>query len=237
MRFWFTASQWLALLVAAGVGGCQRANYQLQPIAKTVCQPLPYAPALESAVVRIAAPPATQFIESHRELQRHPRQLAKSPLSVRMKTPLVVVRPPTTAARVATRAARLPQEPGPVTKPVRYRSRGIAILLAALSLTYLPLSLHNFYLGYYGRGALAIALVVIGTYLVVLSFLGSLFSGTGLVGLGLIGLAMLGGWFVWQVIDLVRIITKDLKPKNGEYNPQLFQTSPDAGSTSLPRTD
>ncbi len=236
MRFWFTTSQWLVLLVAAGMGGCQRASYQLQPVAEAVCQPLPCAPAPESAVVTIAAPPATQPIESQQAMRRQPRQLAKWPLKVRLKTPLVAARP-SAAAWAATRAARRPQEPGPVSKPVRYRSRGVAILLAALSLTYLPLSLHNFYLGYYGRGALAIALVITGTYLVVLGFLGSIFSGTALVGLVLTGLAVLGGWFVWQIIDLVRIITKDLKPKNGEYTSQLFQTSPGAGSTSPPRTD
>jgi hypothetical protein len=140
---------------------------------------------------------------------------------------------PSAAAGVAAPAAQQ-QEPGPVAQPVRYRSKGLAILLAILSVSYLPLSLHNFYLGYYGRGAIAIALVMVATYLVVLAFAIGLFSGAGLVGLGVAGLALLGVWFVWQLSDLVRIITNDLKPKNGQYNARLFQLKPDAGGISSP---
>ncbi|MGI4862560.1 MAG: hypothetical protein ACRYFZ_01460 [Janthinobacterium lividum] len=120
------------------------------------------------------------------------------------------------AASVAVRAPQ--QQPELRDKPVRHRSRLIAILLAALSITYLPLSLHNFYLGYYGRGAAAIGLVVVGLSLVVIGFLGSVYPGTGLVVVGIIGTALLGGWFVWQIADLIRIISRDLQPKDGEYS-------------------
>jgi hypothetical protein len=93
-------------------------------------------------------------------------------------------------------------------------------------------------LGYYGRGAVAIALAITGTSLVVLAFLGSIFSGFALVGWGAVGLAILGGWFLWQLSDLVRIITNDLKPKNGNYNARPFQLKSDADSTlPAPRTD
>jgi TM2 domain-containing membrane protein YozV len=101
----------------------------------------------------------------------------------------------------------------------------------------LPLSLHNFYLGYYGRGAAAIALLLAGLYLVLLGFFGGLYSGAGLTFLVAIGTAMLGGWFIWQITDLVRIVINKLKPKNGEYNAHLFQLKPDANSTTPPRTD
>jgi hypothetical protein len=60
-------------------------------------------------------------------------------------------------------------------------------------------------------------LTIVGTYLLLLGFLGSIFSGTGLVGLGLVGLAILVGCSAWQFSDLMRIITGDLKPKEGEY--------------------
>lgn len=122
------------------------------------------------------------------------------------------------AASVAAPAsARLQrQEPGPVDKPARHRSRTTAILLAVLSLTYLPFSLHNFYLGYYGRGALAIAIVVVGSSLAVLGLFAGLFNG-GIALVGVIGLAILAGWLIWQASDLIRIITGDLQPKDGSY--------------------
>ena len=239
MRFPFIVHRWLLLLAVVGVGGCQRASYQLQPVVEAAYQPPPSAQAPGSAVVTIPAQPAAQPSASYQEMRQQLHRSAARPHRVRIKAPLARARL-SAAASAATQARRQQhpqQEPGPVLTPVRYRSRGLAIVLAALSLTYLPLSLHNFYLGYYGRGVLAIALVVVGTYLLLLGFLGSLFSGGGLVGLGLVGLAMLGGWFIWQLVDLVRIITKDLKPKNGEYNPRLFQTSPDAANTSPTRTN
>jgi hypothetical protein len=77
--------------------------------------------------------------------------------------------------------------------------------------------LHNFYLGYYGRGALTVGLTIAGTYLMLLGLLGTIFSGTGLVGLGLVGVAILIGCSAWQFSDLMRIITDNLKPKDGEY--------------------
>jgi TM2 domain-containing membrane protein YozV len=38
---------------------------------------------------------------------------------------------------------------------------------------------------------------------------------------GVVQLLTLGGLGIWTLIDLVRIITGSLKPKNGEYNPSL----------------
>jgi hypothetical protein len=120
---------------------------------------------------------------------------------------------------------------------VRYRSRAIAIVLAVLSLTYLPLSLHNFYLGYYGRGAAAIGLMLVGISLVGLGLIGGLFSATGLTGVGIVGLAMLAGWFIWQITDFVRITTGNLQPREGRYTSRLNQRKPDADKTSSPHTD
>lgn len=221
-------------LLAGSLGACQRASYHFQPVVSTAPQALAPERSAESAVVTItAAPPAAAPAESH---WRRPHALHRSarPRLGRVLAPRLFARP-VAAAHIAAPAAQR-QEPG--AQPVRYRSRGIAILLAALLLLGIPLSLHNFYLGYYGRGAIALALVMVGTALVVLAFLESIFAGFALVGLAAIGLAMLGGWFLWQLSDLVRIIANDLKPKNGAYNARLFQLKPDVGgATSPPRTD
>ena len=43
----------------------------------------------------------------------------------------------------------------------------------------------------------------------------------GYVGIGIIQLLTLGGCGIWALIDLIRIITGDLKPKDGEYETTL----------------
>jgi TM2 domain-containing membrane protein YozV len=43
----------------------------------------------------------------------------------------------------------------------------------------------------------------------------------GYIGIGLIQLFTLGGFGIWTLIDLIMIITGDLKPKNGEYEDTL----------------
>jgi hypothetical protein len=178
-------------LLAGSLGACQRASYQLQPGASTGPQAITPELRVESAVVTIAAaPPTAAPVESHRKRPSSFHCSART-RSGRVLAPRLFARP-AAAASVAAPALRQ-QEPGPGTQPVRYRSKGLAILLAILSITYLPLSLHNFYLGYYGRGAVAIALAITGTSLVVLAFLGSIFSGFALVGWGAVGLAILGG--------------------------------------------
>lgn len=40
----------------------------------------------------------------------------------------------------------------------------------------------------------------------------------GYIGIGIIQLLTLGGCGIWALIDLIRIITGDLKPKNGSYS-------------------
>ena len=40
---------------------------------------------------------------------------------------------------------------------------------------------------------------------------------TGHIGIGIAQLLTLGGCGIWALIDLVRIITGDLKPKDGDY--------------------
>jgi len=43
----------------------------------------------------------------------------------------------------------------------------------------------------------------------------------GYTGIGIIQLLTFGGCGIWALIDMIRIITGDLKPKNGEYGETL----------------
>lgn len=200
----------LPLLLLGSLGACQRAGYQLQAVESAVYPAIAPAPVAESAVITIALPPAAQPSPSHfPEAYRPRRRAARHPRHVKPALPL------RRAAATASVAARAPQQrQEPTIGPVRYRSRVIAGLLAFLTF---PFGLHNFYLGYYGRGAITVGLTIASTYLLLLGFLGGIFSSTGLVGWGLVGLAILIGCSAWQFSDLMRIITGDLKPKDGEY--------------------
>ncbi len=108
----------------------------------------------------------------------------------------------------------------PRPEPVRHRSRGIALVLA-LVLGFV--GAHRFYLGYYGSGLLYVAGVL--TFALVLSLVGLALFGGGIAGaLGyLTVLAFIElGLFIWNLVDIVRIVTNDLRPKNGEYNRRFF---------------
>jgi len=43
----------------------------------------------------------------------------------------------------------------------------------------------------------------------------------GYIGIGIIQLLTAGGCGIWAIIDLIMIITGDLKPKNGDYEKKL----------------
>jgi hypothetical protein len=43
----------------------------------------------------------------------------------------------------------------------------------------------------------------------------------GYIGIGIIQLLTFGGFYIWALIDLIRIITGDLTPKNGSYDKTL----------------
>ncbi len=43
----------------------------------------------------------------------------------------------------------------------------------------------------------------------------------GYIGIGVAQLLTLGGCGIWALIDLIRIITGDLKPKGGDYAEKL----------------
>jgi hypothetical protein len=77
--------------------------------------------------------------------------------------------------------------------------------------------LYNLYLEYHGQGALAIALLFVGSSLALLGLAAGIFSTGGIGFVGALGIMMLAGWFFWQLSDFIRIITRDLQPKNGSY--------------------
>ena len=72
------------------------------------------------------------------------------------------------------------------------KSQLVALLLVLL---VGGLSIHRFYLGYIWQGVVQLVLFIVG----------------------IIFWPVLIGWAVWWLIDLIRIITGDLKPSNGEY--------------------
>jgi hypothetical protein len=215
---------WL-LVLASCLGACQRASYTFQRSAATAYQVLPPTPVVESeetATITSSRQRSIALPSKKRWFGRlGARRAAAQRVVLRVKMPLVPRRKLAGVARRVPNQVRRQQEPAPGAAPVRHRSRGIALLLVILSLTYLPLSLHNFYLGYYGRGALAIALLVVGICLVTIGFIGFLFGGAPSA-LGYIGFLMLVGWLGWQIVDLINIITGKLQPKNGEYNARFL---------------
>ncbi len=211
----------LFLLLAVSLAACHRSSYQFQSsIAPS--QLLHSIPMLESAAVSSTLPPCALSSRSRPRLIHTPSHSLKQVVVLSIKAPhLLPHQASSEATSLSASVQARPQFSPSGDQPVRHRSQGVALLLALLSITYIPLSLHNFYLGYYGRGAAAIALSIIGLFLLLAGSISFPFGG-GLTPIGYVGLLMLAGWFIWQVSDLVRTITRDLKPKNGEYNNRFF---------------
>jgi hypothetical protein len=214
--FYLAGGRWaLRLLLIGSLGACQRAAFQFQPVVAAPYSTSPTQPLAEPLVVPRSLEEAILIRTATKPRRmRHTKPLAQAIRASRV-TDFPALR--RTATATASAANTLPpQEPQQAIRPERYRSRGIALMLAFLSLTYIPFSLHNFYLGYYGRGVLAIAMLLVGLFLVVIGWPSFLF-GSSMLLIGYLGLAILGGWCLWQLTDFIRIITRDLKPKNGSY--------------------
>jgi len=79
---------------------------------------------------------------------------------------------------------------------------GKSQIVAALLAFFLGgFGVHRFYLGYTGKGILQIALLLVGAALSTV----------------IIGIPILLGVSIWILIDFIRILTGNLKPKDGEY--------------------
>lgn len=218
---------WLPLLALLTFGACQRASYSFQ--ASTSAMPL--SPVGTPAIVAPAAVPSPGG-PAHRLATGRLRRQRPSAIRRHVSTPLVCVqRLPLLARQIVLlpRAASRPapgQEPAPGASPATHRrTKGIALLLALL---LGGIGGHLFYLGYYGRGAAYLAATVAGFLLLVVALIGSIATlyggGAGFMGLAIAGVILSSVVSVLTLIDMVRIITGDLKPKNGEYFPRFFQT-------------
>jgi TM2 domain-containing membrane protein YozV len=83
------------------------------------------------------------------------------------------------------------------------KSQSVALILGLVSLLLLfGFGLHRFYLGYIMTGILQLLLTLVGALLIVV----------------FVGYFILLAVFIWTLIDVIRIITGSLKPKNGQYS-------------------
>jgi TM2 domain-containing membrane protein YozV len=233
-RSFATFSLWLLLVTvgALSLGSCQRVAYQFQS------SPVPYQvpPTFSetSALVRVLNRHSTAEplpVLPKQELcvgqKQHALPLRLPRASTHSQLPAVRrhLRRADKAPRYLSASKQLQQEPLP-SAPVRWRSRGIALVLALLLGGF---GAHLFYLGYHRRAILYLLLSVASIVLLGIAavlFIATLFSsGTaGLLVASLIALALASVVGVLALIDTIFILTDDLKPKDGEYYPGFFQT-------------
>jgi TM2 domain-containing membrane protein YozV len=114
----------------------------------------------------------------------------------------------------------------PDDAPVHHRTRGIAFLLAVF---LGGMGAHLFYLGYHKRAVTYLMVSLAGGLLLFVGLVGLLLSVFGSVGGAylaalLVGTILLSAVSLLTVVDAIRILTNDLKPREGEYYPQFFQT-------------
>ncbi|WP_212744898.1 TM2 domain-containing protein [Hymenobacter jeollabukensis] len=200
----FFARTAAVLLAVASFASCSRSQYAFTPAPSAyhavAAAGTPVAPAAEpvAATAPSTAPPADLTASTVPVAPAAPRQTA-TPLS-RPVAPVTaapaVVKAVTPAARKALRrevrqAVKQAHRQAAAAPAAEGKSQLTALLLE-LFLGFL--GVHRFYLGYTGRGILYIALLLT-SWLIIPFFV----------------LAVL------TTIDLVMIITGDLKPKNGEY--------------------
>ncbi|MFD1871539.1 NINE protein [Hymenobacter bucti] len=227
MFFLSTGCRWgLALLLAVSLGGCQRAAYQFQPLAATPYQAPTPAPLADSLQATSKAQEPAARPEAARPRRAHqPARVAlaarRSPMARLVKLPHLGA-----VASVSPTIVKVRPLPGPPDEPLHHRTKGIAFLLAFF---LGGLGGHLFYLGYHKRAVAYLLLTLAGGLLLFVGAVGlllALFSSGGgayLVAL-LIGSILLSVVSALALIDAVRILTNDLKPREGEYYPRFFQT-------------
>lgn len=212
---------WLPLLALLALGACQRASYSFQVPASSA--PLSAA-APDSAAVSASPAPLLlrpSVVGRSQRVGRVARHSSR-PLARLRLLPVLARQAAASAHTARTLAAR--QEPLPQASHAGWRTKGIALLLAFF---LGGLGAHLFYLGYYGRAVAYLAGTLLGTLLflsaIVVAFL-TFSSGAGIIALLTIGAIISGLVGVLALIDTIRIAIGDLKPKNGSYYPDFFQT-------------
>jgi hypothetical protein len=231
-----TGCRWLlALLLVAGLSNCQRAAYQFQPLAATPYQvPAPPADSLRVVSEVPASVSSLASVQPRRAYRRASAALGvglQPALSqaTRLLNPLHRLR---AVAAVAPVLNKMRPSPGPPDDAqLHHRTRGIAFLLAIF---LGGIGAHLFYLGYHKRAVTYLMVSLAGGLLLFVGAVGlllAIFSSVGGAYLAalLVGTILLAAISLLATVDAIRIITNDLKPKEGEYYPRFFQTRPVPG--------
>jgi TM2 domain len=211
------------LLLVSSLSGCQRATYSFQtvptgPLADAV---VPQHGTAGMVMAALPAPAKTIVPAPRRPLRALRRRLTNSVPTAQPEAVVAVRRAATNrvqrqritplARYQINRNGRLP-DPEPGTG--LHRSKAVAIILAVL---FGAFGAHRFYLGYYGQGALYLGLTALATFFVLLSFLSLLTAAASFSGLLAVAFVLSLAINGWVISDIVRIITNDLKPRNGDY--------------------
>ncbi|UOQ99066.1 TM2 domain-containing protein [Hymenobacter sp. 5317J-9] len=217
----------LACLVSAG---CQRATYSFQtpPAAPAAVEPQPTSLA---ATVETARPARAKVLAGAKRVQSRRKAVAAHRQLSRTQRRFAV--PEAAGSRLLQPAAKRPR----LSQVSRWvvdqhkaaarvaddttpkRSKGIAFLLALFLGVF---GAHQFYLGNIGRGFIYLGLTALATLFVGLGALGILFGSTSYVGFLTVAIVLAVLVQAWLVSDIVRILTGDLAPKNGEYSDRFF---------------
>jgi TM2 domain-containing membrane protein YozV len=214
----------LVLLLAVSLGACQRATYQFQQLAATPYQ-VPSRTLLPDSLLNIfEAPAPTPLRATARPRRTH--HSARFALVAKISQATRLAKLPQAAASASVAHGHSKPHPLPTDEPLHHRTRGTAFLLA---LFLGGIGSHLFYLGYHKRAVTYLLLTLAGGLLFFIGAVGLLLtlfsSGGGAYAIALLlGAVLLSAVSALAVIDAIRILTDNLKPKDGEYYPRFFQT-------------
>ena len=228
----------LFLLLVIGLGACQRTTYSFQARKAFNEMPVPQPtdpPAATLVASRVGKLPTAEDLGLY-TLPRHrthkPRNKWRPQSATNHQESVKAVSTPQVERRAAQALAAYshPRQSPLPGEPTHFRSRGIALLLAIF---LGGLGAHLFYLNYHGRGVAYLVGSLAGTFLITIGFIAAIGAilGGGSSGIGFftVGVVLLSAVSVLNLVDTVLILTNGLKPKNGEYYPQFFQTRSNAG--------
>jgi TM2 domain-containing membrane protein YozV len=223
----------LVLLLAVSLGACQRATYQFQQLAATPYQ-VPSPALLTDSLPTISGAPVPTPLRAATRPQRK-RHSARFSLVGKISQSTRLVKLPRVAATAPIAHGQSKPQPLLTDEPLHHRTRGIAFLLAFF---LGGIGSHLFYLGYHKRAVTYLLLTLAGGLLFFIGVVGLLLtlfsSGGGAYAIALLlGAVLLSVVSALAVIDAIRILTDNLKPKDGEYYPRFFQTH----ATKSPRPD
>jgi TM2 domain-containing membrane protein YozV len=214
----------LVLLLAVSLGACQRATYQFQQLAATPYQ-VPSRTLLPDSLLTISEVLAPTPVRAAAR-PRRARHSALFSLVGKVSQANRLVKLPRVAATAPVAYRHSAPQPLPTDEPLHHRTRGTAFLLA---LFLGGIGSHLFYLGYHKQAVTYLLLTLAGGLLFFIGAVGLLLtlfsSGGGAYVLALLlGAVLLSVVSALAVIDAIRILTDNLKPKDGEYYPRFFQT-------------